>query len=102
MDGAGNSSSCVATVTVVNPPPVELKTFVVGNGIVTINPSQTSYTNCQTVTLTAISNSCSWAFSHWSDGVLTYSGQTLIISIGPTNRYTANSRTWFLIAADRT
>jgi Tol biopolymer transport system component len=89
MDGAGNSSSCVATVTVVNPPPVELKTFVVGNGIVTINPSQTSYTNCQTVTLTAISNSCSWAFSHWSDGVLTYSGQTLIISIGPTNRYTA-------------
>ena len=87
-DAFSNAANCTVTV-VISPLLVPLKVNVQGNGMITTNPPQALYTNCQTVTLTATPTNCYWAFSHWTNGVMTNTANPLVITVGPTNCYTA-------------
>ena len=56
-----------------------LTIIVSGGGRVTTNPNNISYSNCETVTLTAMPNK-NWAFSGWSGDLTgTTNPETLVM-----------------------
>ena len=89
-DHSQSVTNCGVTLTIVpGSATATVKTIVQGNGVVTRTPEQALYTNCQTVTLVAMPTNCYWAFSHWTDGVMTNPANEIVITVGLTNCYTA-------------